>query len=169
MKYDMQKVLLDRARVPHEHARLSARMLRKQRNAYRRAKKFKMDEHGDVCDVFSSRVLPMRCFTLGYDVNMFDTNMIPLRRYLQSCVGQPWDDIYSDIRKHLISNSKKQDDMMFFLKSNVVVHTFRSTDGRVCTWGVRHNPCDYIDNFYVEPETGLLRAGHVKRQKTYST
>ena len=158
----MQNIILERARVAHFQSALSARILRKQRNAYRRAKTFKVDLNGDVCDVFCGSVMPMRCFTLGRNVKMFYTNITPLSRYLTSCLGQPWNVIYSDIREHLTFNSKKRLEIMIDLKWRVAVHTIRSTDGRVWAWGLYHNTCDHIGDFYVEPETGLLRAGNVK-------
>ena len=164
MRNDMQKVIVERARVAHYQAWTTTRDLNKKRNAYRQAKFFHFDEYGDVCDEFSGTKLPMRSRQLGYKLKMFNENLRPLLRFLQSRVGRPWNDVYSEITAQLNRQSTIQDHVLQHLQWEVVKHTVRAADGRVWEWGPNHSPCDHKGGFYVEPETGRLTAGTVKRQ-----
>ena len=79
----------------------------------------------------------------------------PLRRYLRSNVGRPWDKVYSEIRAvadargvrgfHLLTH------VAWFVQTNCVL----GEDKQVLTlqpW--RHSP---VQGFYVHPKSGLLR------------
>jgi hypothetical protein len=164
MRNDMQKVIVERARVAHHHSSTTTRDLNMKRNAYRKAKFFHLDEYGDVCDEFSGKKLPMRSRQLGYKLKMFNENLRPLWRFLHSRVGRPWNDVYSEIMAQLNRQSTIQNHVLQHLQWEVIQHTIRAADGRVWEWGPNHSPCDHEGCFYLEPETGRLCAGKVKRK-----
>ena len=160
MKCDMQEVLLHRGRVAHEGSRLSTREISRQKNAYRRAKKFVIDENGDVCDEFSRSTLAMSSRNLGYNIKTEMYNSSFLNRFLRSQVGRPWNSIYSEIRTALKSKTRKQSDIMFTIKWHIPVHTMYMEDGRVYACGDHVRPCDRKGKFYVDPKTKKLCIGH---------
>lgn len=164
MRNDMQKVIVERARIAHYQAWTTTRYLNTKRNAYRSAKFFQLDEYGDVCDDFSGNKLPMRARHMGYNLKMFNENLRPLWRFLHSRVGCPWNDVYSEIMAQLNRQSTIQNHVIQHLELNVFKHTIRAADGRVWEWGTLHGPCDHEGCFYLEPETGRLCAGKIKRK-----
>lgn len=159
MKCDMQEVLLHRGRVAHEGSRLSTREISRQKNAYRRAKKFVIDENGDVCDEFSRSTLAMRSRNLGYNIKTEMYNSSFLNRFLRSQVGRPWNSIYSEIRTALKSKTRKQSDIIFTIKWDIPVHTYLK-DGRVWSCDFHFGPCDRKGELYVDPKTKNLCIGH---------
>ena len=93
----------------------------------------------------------------------FNEHLGPLRRYLQSNVGRPWDKVFSEIRAHINVNSVVQAHILTHVFDYVAVNVVL-LDGVPChgdgrwygrplheRWGL----------FYVCPRTGLLR--RVKR------
>lgn len=163
MRNDMQKVVVERGRVAHYQAWTTTRDLNEKRNAYRKAKQFKLDEYGDVCDEFSGKKLPMRSRQLGYKLKMFSENLRPLWRFLNSRVGCSWNDVYSEIMAQLNRRSTIQNHVLQHLEWEVIKHTVIAADGRVWEWGPSHGPCDHQGSFYLEPGTGRLCVGTVKR------
>jgi hypothetical protein len=159
----MQKVIVERGRVAHYQARTTTRDLNEKRNAYRKAKHFKLDENGDVYDEFSGKKLPMRSRQLGYKLKMFNENLRPLWRFLHSRVGCSWNDVYSEIMAQLNRRSTIQNHVLQHLEWDVIKHTVIAADGRIWEWGPSHGPCDHEGSFYLEPGTGRLCAGTVKR------
>ena len=162
MRKDMKKVITERARVANHQSWIPARALNKQRNVYRKAKFFNLEYDWEVCDIFSGMRLPMRSRLLGPKIKMFNENLNPLKRFLASRAGQHWDAVYSEIMEHLDTKSTINHHVWMHVKSDVVRHTFKTADGRVWEWGNEQMPCDHEGEFYVEPETGILRAGTVK-------
>jgi hypothetical protein len=163
MRKDMQKVICERARIAHYQAWSTTHDLNKRRNAYRAAKYFQLDECGDVCDEFTGGKLPMRCRQLGQKVKIFNENLRPFWRFLHSRVGRPWNDVYAEITAQLNRQSTIQNHLLQHLHLDVVTHTVRATDGRVWEWGPHHGLCDHKGCFYLEPESGRLCSGTIKR------
>jgi hypothetical protein len=162
MRKDMNKVINERPRIAQFQSWDSARTLKKKSNVYRKANFFRLDDDGDVCDVFCGTNLPMRSRLLGWKLKTFNENLNPLKRFLLSRAGQHWDAVYSEIMEHLATKSTINYHVWMHVKSDVVQHTFQTADGRVWEWGNKQMPCDHEGEFYVEPETGILRAGTVK-------
>ncbi len=87
-------------------------------------------------------------------------NLAPLIRFLQSSVGKPWNDVWSEISQHVRVDSTVQNHVRDHVLWLVVRHV-RIIDGQPCSvgypfgwqpiWG-RH----WRDRFYVHPDTGLL-------------
>lgn len=89
----------------------------------------------------------------------------PLRRYLDSQVGRPWDKVFSEICTHINRNSAVQDHVRDHVEDYVTVHVLLS-DGVPCNgeggWNYGR-PLREMGwkRWYVCPRSGLLR--RVKR------
>jgi hypothetical protein len=86
-------------------------------------------------------------------------NLNPLRRYLQSQTGRPWNKVYSEISENLKPTSTVQQHVRDHLEDFVAIKT-RMKAGVVIVaqryGGERALEEDY-HRFYVHPRTGLLR------------
>lgn len=91
----------------------------------------------------------------------FGEHLAPLRRFLLSHAGRPWNDVYSEISEKLRGNGVIQRHVIQHLFDFVAVDV-RMVDGRphkISRWdGVRELSFSKYDELYVEPETGILRA-----------
>jgi hypothetical protein len=86
------------------------------------------------------------------DGKTLNENLKPLRRYLESQVGRPWDKVYAEIAAHLRVDNAVQQHVRDHLRDFVAI-----TPRRVAA-GWRHRPATYLwyQPFYVDPATGLL-------------
>lgn len=95
-------------------------------------------------------------------------NLAPLKRFLRSRVGRPWDAVRSELREGLSMDSAVQKHVMDHVRQMV-------EENPVMIDGRPHGPCAYEGRyrplrchprwpmFYVCPRTGLLReAGRVQ-------
>jgi hypothetical protein len=84
----------------------------------------------------------------------------PLRRYLASQVGRPWNKVYSEICRHIRLDSAVQSHVRDHVDQYVETHVVL-IDGRPChgspPWIGRPIGFLRISLFYVCPRTGLLR------------
>lgn len=131
MRDDMARVIVERPRIPAFKARKG------------RDRPFDdMPAHEGM----------RRGHALRGDCKELNENLTPLRRFLESQVGRPWDKVYSEITTHLRVDSAVQqhvrDHLRDFvaIKARRVVQGWRST-GRGTLWWQR---------LYVDPVTGLL-------------
>ena len=76
----------------------------------------------------------------------------PLRRLIERRVGRRWDDVYSEIRRHIRATSATQLHVLQHLERMVERRTV-VLDGKVC----RPDGRPVWAEFYVCPETGRLR------------
>lgn len=94
-------------------------------------------------------------------------NLSPLKKFLASCVGRRWDDVFSEICEHLNCKSTVHQHVRDHLKDYVELHVILvegvpSVIGRYSS-GVR--PV-YEGDLYVHPETGILaRAPNNKKTR----
>ena len=82
----------------------------------------------------------------------------PLHNYLRNSCGRLWDDLYSEI-KQTLGNGGWGVQHIISAHLDVAIHTYRGVDGNV--WisdkhGV-HKVGGFHYDFFVEPETGILR------------
>src|SRR5262249_24088639 len=90
----------------------------------------------------------------------FNEHLGPLRRFLMSNVGRPWDKVFSEISAHINVNSVVQAHIRTHLFQYVAVHVILidgvpcSTEGRFYGQPLRGT---WWPLFYVCPRTGLLR------------
>lgn len=88
-------------------------------------------------------------------------NLPPLRRYLHSQIGRPWDKVYSDICKNLRPTSTIQQHVRDHVEGFVAMQT-RMEEGIVYVLGRRSwygEPCRLDESsfeLYVHPKTGVL-------------
>ena len=100
---------------------------------------------------------PRRIWTEDKD---FTDVLGPLKGYLRSSCGRPWDDVYSEIAKILGSAGYALGHSITD-HLNVAINTWRGESGSIYDDG-DHGPeliGRYRTQFYVEPETGILRDG----------
>lgn len=81
----------------------------------------------------------------------------PLKRFLKSRVGRPWDEVFSEICKENDSRSSSQsrliDNLQWIVRTNLFI-----IDGKLCNErGSEIIYSRYGGNLYVCPETGILR------------
>jgi hypothetical protein len=72
------------------------------KNRYRAAKAFRLNDEGDVCDLYSGGRLPMRHPQKGYECKGVGVRLGVFERYLERHVGQPWDSTYAEICKAVV-------------------------------------------------------------------
>jgi hypothetical protein len=93
----------------------------------------------------------------------------PLRRYLDSQVGRPWDKVFAEICAHIDRNSAVQDHVRDHVEGYVTTHVIL-IDGVPCTgeggwtYGKPLHEFRYRP-WYVCPRTGLLRRVKVTSRK----
>jgi len=98
----------------------------------------------------------------GYDRKMFNEHLGPLRRYLLSNVGRPWDKVFSEICAHISRNSVVQDHVRDHVFDYVEINVIE-IDGVPCSKEARvyGSPLNEFPwrrpLLYVCPRTGLLR------------
>jgi hypothetical protein len=78
-------------------------------------------------------------------------NLAPLRRYLRSQVGRPWDDVYGEVCQRIDRGSAVQLHIWQHLTQ------FVCTNPYVISGDVTHGWPRGGGGFYVDPRTGLLR------------
>lgn len=83
----------------------------------------------------------------------------PLKRYLASNVGRPWNKVYSEISEHLKPTSTVQQHVRDHLEDFVAIKT-RMRAGQVMVtprFGGERALADHHSLYYVHPRTGILR------------
>lgn len=149
MRHDMGKCVIERPR-------------RGSSASSRKAKSFGrilLTEDGP--EYFGETKLPMAMNgrAYGWDSKEFTDVLGPLKNYLRSSCGRPWNDVYSEIRKTL-GHCGWAVEHIVRDHIDVAVNTWRGESGNI--WvddkhgvsGVGHR---HYSHFYVEPETGILR------------
>ena len=159
----MHKLLVMRPRVAHYQSWIPIGVLNRRRNAYRAAKQFFIDTNLDVCDIYCGNKNPMKSRRLGFKLKMFNENLKPLKRFLKSHIGHSWDDVYSEIRSVMSTRTTLQHHVFQHLFWEVCTKTKLTENKRVIRCDGYHEYCDYENQFYVEPITGLLQVGTHKR------
>jgi hypothetical protein len=138
MRKDMSKVIVERPRVG---------------NGWRRKGRTHALDDGEG-NALRQRVPPKK--TVGS--KMLNENLAPLRRYLESNVGRPWNKVHSEIAKHIRPTSVVQQHVLDHVRGYVDTNT-RMVDGKVVVLeGKRLTPVKESSTlFYVHPKTGILK------------
>ncbi len=127
MRADLSRLLVDRGRRGNTRLDAGVRRARRERRDVRREGMKGPDRTG-----------------------WFDEYLAPLRRFLRSCVGRPWDDVYSELRARLRLTRTVDYHVWQHLQWEVAQRV-RLVDGQPDFVAVRWAP------LYVCPRTGLLR------------
>jgi hypothetical protein len=83
----------------------------------------------------------------------------PLKRYLASNIGRPWNKVYSEISEHLKPSSTVQQHVRDHIEDFVAIKT-RMKAGQVMVtprFGGEKPLADHHSLYYVHPRTGILR------------
>jgi hypothetical protein len=85
----------------------------------------------------------------------------PLQNYLRHSCGRPWNDVYSEFARTLGRCGSWGVRHILSAHLDVAVHTYRGMDGNVwvCDGHGVHKTGGLYCDYYVEPETGILREG----------
>ena len=109
-----------------------------------------------------------------YNAKELNENLAPLLRFLNSRVGQLWDDVYSEICENIRTTNAVQEHIRDHVKQFVETSTSLDKEGNI--WINRYRPFlledDGFTRFYVDPRDGKLcfNPNHVSwtaRQKAY--
>lgn len=141
-------------------------------NRYRRAKKFKLDEDGEVVDKFSvgrkKRPIPSGWSYWDYKHGRGLHRLADAqKRFFASRVGKPWDNVYSEF----IGRTKQEKDYVGYMMRDrihrsVELNAVRNDEGEV---GTISPYCRYglstlsAGEMYVDPDTKILCRMPVKR------
>lgn len=87
----------------------------------------------------------------------FSDHLAPLRRFLKSKVGQPWDQVYSELCQRLDISTLSGQHILSHLWQYVERHV-EIIDGKPCRKPYGFYRCfgGWYDEFYIHPETGIL-------------
>ncbi|MBX9926030.1 MAG: hypothetical protein K2Y05_06705 [Hyphomicrobiaceae bacterium] len=141
MRPDMAKVIVERPRSGHSHGFIP-----------HGKRRLLTDDDGEPIGFFASD------HTRTKKTKWFNENLAPLRRYLETQSGRPWNDVRSEISAHLRPSSTVQQHVIDHIADFVAVTTWR--DGAdVWTMGRWRGPTRLVDSrqrLYVDPDTGRL-------------
>jgi hypothetical protein len=104
------------------------------------------------------------------DKKQVNENLNPLRRFLQSRIGQPWDKVYSEIMSRLNLNNAVQYHVWQHLIQLGEVETKTYTEGNTVMAAGLGGPQSMTtsygrEEFYVDPKNGTLRQTKLKSSK----
>src|SRR5262245_46976275 len=92
----------------------------------------------------------------------------PLRRYLESRLGEPWNKTFAQICAHVDRSNPVQDHVRDHLDDYVLRHV-QIINGKLCVaegWHFGRPVCQSYKPFYVCPKTGLLKRIRWKSKRT---
>ena len=152
MRADMGKVLVERPRLGRRRAD------KWPGKGYRK----KLKRYANAGDSPPAREGIKRSY--GYNTKHFNEHLGPLRRFLDSNIGRPWDKVYSEICQYVDRGNVVQKHILTHLFEYVTVHTIL-IDGEPCCgkrhWGFQYGESVRVsyrrDRWYVCPKSGLLR------------
>ena len=123
----------------------------------------KIVQHDDGPEYEGLTRLPVSRKQEGYHKKLGDKDFTdvlgPFHNYLRSSCGRHWNDIYSEIARTLGRSGSWGVRHIISAHLDVAVRTYRGIDGHVWVcdkYGV-NKVGDLYHDFYVEPETGILR------------
>ena len=158
MREDMSKVLVERPRVGHD---TGERVSRHARRTYKQNLRLVKDDEDSNFDS-GANTESISAHTKGHPKRYskeLNENLKPLRRFLRSRLGKPWDKVYSEIMAGFNMQNAVQYHVWQHLINFGEVETKTYMEGNtVMIWGgcPRSVGSWYRDEFYVHPKTGLL-------------
>ena len=161
MRKDMSKVIVERPRLGGVGKENSRRNRRETKMTLR-------DVDGSTApetDVWSFHGMKRVHTSLpgSYDdKKQLNENLQPLRRFLDSRIGKPWDEVYSEIMQNLNLNNAVQYHVYQHLTRDRMVeaNTYLSKTGKVMAntpYGPRWVGDNWLPTFYVDPTNGTLQ------------
>jgi hypothetical protein len=144
MRKDMKKVLCEEPR----HGWRT-----KDRKGRKRAERKIIDEEKPVKEQGN---LQRKWLYDWHDHKNFGEHIQPLRRYILSCLGRSWDDVYSEICKIVPKGSVVNNHLYTHLYQFIAVNTYFDENGRVCDMNMEGYPI--YQEVFVHPNTGIITA-----------
>lgn len=95
------------------------------------------------------------------------TNLSPFRRFIESRVGKPWDDVYSEICEHFKTASAVQSRMRMYIGWFVETNISFGKHGGLYDGGHKFDPNDTYMPMWVDPTDGILKQCGRKKQLSY--
>lgn len=93
---------------------------------------------------------------IGYGYRELNENLAPLRRYLQSQVGRPWDKVFSEICSTIDRRNPVQQHIHQHIDQLIAIRT-EIRNGRVIECGkFGPSPLAASNELYVHPRTGII-------------
>jgi len=158
MRYDMSKVLVERPRAGHKNGEATSRHARRTHK-----QELRFTGGGDDFNVGFGNTESITAHTKGHPKRSpkeLNENLKPLRRFLRSRVGKPWDKVYSEIMEGINLNNAVQYHVWQHLVQFGEVETKTYMEGNtvMIAGGSPRHVGDYSwrEEFYVHPKTGLL-------------
>jgi len=144
MREDMSKVVIERPRSGHSLPGYKTRL---------RVRRY--DPEKDYEDT-PKRVSGSRSkYVRAGETKYFSDFLSPLRRFLRTNVGRPWDKVYSEMRENLDDRKVTGRHVFEHVEMEVETHALIGGDGEVYILGY-NGGLQPIYGFYVDPRTGLL-------------
>jgi hypothetical protein len=144
MREDMSKVVVERPRWGHSLPSSKTRL---------RIRHY--DPEKDYEDL-PKRVSGSRSkYIHAGDIKYFSDLLSPLRRFLRTNVGRPWDKVYSEMRENLDDRKVTGRHVFEHVETEVETHALIGGDGEVYILGY-NGGLEPIYGFYVDPRTRLL-------------
>lgn len=145
MRADMLKVLMDVRKRPRQGPKPHEKTGKRIRPAQYEDDDPGLDRPSVSDDRYSRRHVPMR--------------FAPIRKFIASCVGMLWDDVYSEMAE--VVDIRSAAGREFFRNVDYVV----DTHAYIHDGAVYHGT--YAYDFYVEPITGLLKKSEAGRHHRF--
>jgi hypothetical protein len=146
MRNDMANVVTERPRRGHSN--------KSKKTTGRRIRAYDPDREYDE----ATRLPVARGRQYGYEAKEFSDLINPLRRYLRSCVGRPWNKVHSELSQKLdrrsLSGSHIWDHVMWEIETDCHIGEDRLAYSNDRTYRLSEGP---IVGLYVHPATGLIR------------
>jgi hypothetical protein len=142
MREDMSKVVIERPRWGHSLPSMKTGL------------RLRRYDPGDEYEDFPKRAPASR----GRQKNggkSFSDLLGPLRRYLRSNVGRPWDKVYSEMKQHLDSRKTTGQHIFEHVKWEVALDCYIGKDGKVYQYSNQWHQHP-VEGLYVHPRTKLL-------------
>ena len=154
MRSDMAKVVTERPRRGHENS--------SRKTTGRRIRSYDPDH--DYDEPTRLPIAPGRQY--GYNCKEFSDLIGPLKRYLRSCIGKPWNKIHSELSQKLdrrsLTGSHIWDHVRWEIETDCYIGADRLAYSTRHTYGLSAVP---VDGLYVHPKTGLIREQHLTRRR----
>ncbi|MGD0298956.1 MAG: hypothetical protein ABSE86_17770 [Bryobacteraceae bacterium] len=152
MRSDMHKVIVERPRILRSKWKNRKTALRLSESQRAQAISDAEDHDGGRSRASSAR-----------HGKYLNENLAPLKRYLNSQVGRPWDKVYSEICRTIDTRSAIGLHVLQHVEHFIAVDTFIE-NGKVCEYKWR---CAMeVQGLYVHPVTGIIRL--TKRRQSQS-
>jgi hypothetical protein len=102
----------------------------------------------------------------GYEAKEFSDLINPLKRYLRSCLGRPWNNVHSELSLKLDRRSVAGSHIWDHVMSEIETDCYIG-DNRLAYSNRRRYPNTEIpvDGLYVHPRTGLIREQRGSRRR----